>query len=103
MSSTAKYFTTLIVKYFANVTIRFHSKLILYLPSRNSGVEIPYPQITLHAITTASTSERKKQQAIYMQIDPHGSHSFDDHGAESLEVTMIPPISTDETTALELY
>ncbi|KAJ9640071.1 hypothetical protein H2199_006305 [Coniosporium tulheliwenetii] len=70
-------------------------RLILFSSHTRSGVSIPYPNISLHAIqrlsaqdSTASTAD---QQGLYMQLtlsDTETTNSEDD--IETLEITLIP-------------
>ncbi|KAF3919101.1 hypothetical protein ABW21_db0205680 [Orbilia brochopaga] len=77
-----------------DVTVVVTTKhLTLYLPSRSAGYQIPYPSISLHAITSTSTTS-----GIYMQINTHSS-AFDDHDYSSLEFTVYPQQTTVTTSA----
>ncbi|KAF3920998.1 hypothetical protein ABW20_dc0107290 [Dactylellina cionopaga] len=77
-----------------NITVIVTTKhFILYSPSHSAGYQIPYPSISLHAITSTPTTS-----GIYMQINTH-STSFDDHDYSSLEITIYPPQTTLTTSA----
>ncbi|MCJ1321804.1 hypothetical protein MMC15_007149 [Xylographa vitiligo] len=66
-------------------------KFILYRPSIQTGVSIPYPSISLHAIQShiSGTSTSAPVQGLYMQLDT--SDGFDDHDpADTIALTIIP-------------
>ncbi|MCJ1247975.1 hypothetical protein MMC30_005190 [Trapelia coarctata] len=70
-------------------------KFILYRPSLSTGVSIPYPSISLHAIQShvpSSTSTAAlAAQGLYIQLDT--SDGFDDHDpAGTIGLTIIPPL-----------
>ncbi|MCJ1434277.1 hypothetical protein MMC27_003644 [Xylographa pallens] len=73
-------------------------KFILYRPFIQTGVSIPYPSISLHAIQShiSETSTGAPAQGLYMQLDT--SDGFDDHDpADTIALTIIPPQSPPPT------
>ncbi|KAK6534108.1 hypothetical protein TWF281_005446 [Arthrobotrys megalospora] len=77
-----------------DVTVIVTTKqLTLYSNAHAAGYQIPYPSISLHAITSTPTTS-----GIYMQINTHTT-SFDDHDYSSLEITIYPPQTTLTTSA----
>ncbi|KAI9803907.1 MAG: hypothetical protein M1825_001787 [Sarcosagium campestre] len=90
-------------------------RLILFNPTNTTGLSIPYPSITLHAIsritqpatTTSDSSPPQAQQGLYMQISklsPSGSNGNDDEGLYDedavLELTLLPPPPAAATPVL---
>ncbi|KAL2848505.1 regulator of volume decrease after cellular swelling-domain-containing protein [Aspergillus pseudoustus] len=85
-------------------------KFLLYNPSTSTGLSIPYPSISLHAIqrlklpsTTAQQPEQSSEvQGLYMHITkpPSASYPQVSDEEESLEVTLVPP-TQQTTTPLE--
>ncbi|MCJ1386823.1 hypothetical protein MMC17_009951 [Xylographa soralifera] len=74
-------------------------KFILYRPSIQTGVSIPYPSISLHAIQShvSGTSTGTPAQGLYMQLDT--SDGFDDHDpADTIALTIIPSQPPTQTT-----
>ncbi|MCJ1287888.1 hypothetical protein MMC26_007240 [Xylographa opegraphella] len=73
-------------------------KFILYRPSIQTGVSIPYPSISLHAIQShiSGTSTDAPAQGLYMQLDT--SDGFDDHDpSDTIALTIIPSQSHSPT------
>ncbi|KAI1462397.1 regulator of volume decrease after cellular swelling-domain-containing protein [Annulohypoxylon moriforme] len=71
------------------------NKLILFSHQSGTGIEIPYPAITLHAIKNFRHVEKPddvsfKFIGVYMQIDFPGSEEEDDEGSDPIELTLIP-------------
>lgn len=69
--------------------------MILFSHSSQTGVEIPYPAISLHAIKNFQHLERPddaaaKFVAVYMQLDLSGDGGEDDETFDSIELTLIP-------------
>ncbi|KAI9843419.1 MAG: hypothetical protein M1837_006445 [Sclerophora amabilis] len=102
------------------------SRLILYNASQSSGVSIPYPAITLHAIQrlqlpNSPPDSAHEDQGIYMQIlsssgnDAEYNDDDDDDGeSDTLEITVIPspssssspparPDSSPDTTPIQVF
>ncbi|RVD80524.1 uncharacterized protein DFL_008420 [Arthrobotrys flagrans] len=68
-----------------DVTVVVTTKqLTLYSDTHSAGYDIPYPSISLHAITSTPTTS-----GIFMQINTHTT-PFDDHDYSSLELTIYP-------------
>ncbi|PYH48864.1 uncharacterized protein BP01DRAFT_311511 [Aspergillus saccharolyticus JOP 1030-1] len=78
-------------------------KFLLYSPSKNAGLAIPYPSISLHAIqrlrlpdsTAAQAQEQQEQQqeehqGLYMQIAAPPSGGFSDDEEECTIMTLVP-------------
>ncbi|KAI0169560.1 regulator of volume decrease after cellular swelling-domain-containing protein [Hypoxylon sp. FL1284] len=98
------------------------SKLILFSHKSGTGIEIPYPAITLHAVKNFSHIERPDDASykfigVYMQIEFSGSGGDDDESSDPIELTLIPckafsgeqssaqtravdPLNSERTTAL---
>lgn len=77
-----------------DVTVVVTTKqLTLYSDTHSAGYDIPYPSISLHAITSTPTTS-----GIFMQINTHTT-PFDDHDYSSLELTIYPPQTTVTTSA----
>ena len=87
------------------------SKFLLYTPSTTTGISIPYPSISLHAIQRLKlpTSPSEEVQGLYMQIatpTPTGPTADDEE--ECITLTIVPPTapeklgetSTSETATL---
>ncbi|PYH80190.1 hypothetical protein BO82DRAFT_393320 [Aspergillus uvarum CBS 121591] len=89
----------------SNITVWVTSeKFLLYSPTTNAGLSIPYPSISLHAIqrlrlpassaTAASQAEeQQQQQGLYMQIatPSTGGFSAEDDEEECTILTLVPP------------
>ncbi|KAK0652343.1 regulator of volume decrease after cellular swelling-domain-containing protein [Cercophora newfieldiana] len=66
--------------------------LTIFSPSTETGVSIPYPLVSIHAIKTLG-SDDKKFASVYLQLElSDGGASDDDF--ETVELTLIPPAST---------
>ncbi|KAI9878547.1 MAG: hypothetical protein M1830_000601 [Pleopsidium flavum] len=76
---------------------------ILFSPSKSTGLSIPYPNITLHAIQRLHLPDSVPEtQGLFLQIST--SDGFDDHDTEStISLTIIPssppPLSPSSTHA----
>ncbi|KAL7625338.1 hypothetical protein AAE478_004554 [Parahypoxylon ruwenzoriense] len=99
-------------------------KLILFSHGSGTGIEIPYPAITLHAIKNLRPVEgpdgaSSKTIAVYMQLEfsSSGGDGGDDEGLDPIELILIPykpppkdaspsaasiidPLNVERTTAL---
>ncbi|MCJ1369794.1 hypothetical protein MMC20_001006 [Loxospora ochrophaea] len=88
---TSKYFYIYNFKK-SNVLRPYHSNFMLFRPSKNRGVAIPYPSISLHAIQRLqmpSASRPTESQGLFMQLV--SSDGFDDHDPEgTVSLTLIP-------------
>ncbi|KAJ5688891.1 hypothetical protein N7462_003283 [Penicillium macrosclerotiorum] len=71
-------------------------KLLLFSPSASTGVSIPYPSISLHAIQRLRVpgGDATEVQGLYMQIAIPTAPSEDDE-EECITITVVPP-SEDE-------
>ncbi|XXH00496.1 hypothetical protein Hte_006842 [Hypoxylon texense] len=98
------------------------SKLILFSHKSSTGIEIPYPGITLHAVKNFSHVEKpddasSKFIGVYMQIEFSSSGGDEDESLDPIELTLIPckalpedqssaetpvvsPLNSERTTAL---
>ncbi|KAI1771896.1 regulator of volume decrease after cellular swelling-domain-containing protein [Hypoxylon cercidicola] len=97
------------------------TKLILFSHKSGTGIEIPYPAITLHAIKNFSHVEKPDDSSfkfigVYMQIEFSSSGSDDEESPDPIELTLIPckalpgaqspetpvvdPLNSERTTAL---
>ncbi|CAJ2507590.1 Uu.00g087760.m01.CDS01 [Anthostomella pinea] len=78
------------------------SKLILFSHKSGTGIEIPYPAVTLHAIKNFSHLEKPDDAAsnflgVYMQLEFAGAGADDDESFDPIELTLVPykPLSED--------
>ncbi|KAJ9371850.1 hypothetical protein DTO282F9_3185 [Paecilomyces variotii] len=83
-------------------------KFLLYRPSTSTGVTIPYPSISLHAIQRlrlpSSDPSSDQVQGLYMQIaHPSSAPTEEDEEEESISLTVVPPpvSETAVTTSAE--
>lgn len=84
-----------------------HSKFLLYRTEANSGIALPYPLISLHAIQRfrlPGTSEDEQEvQGLYMQIakptPADGTGAEEDEEEESITLTIVPPSVTEAATS----
>ncbi|KAI2643158.1 regulator of volume decrease after cellular swelling-domain-containing protein [Xylaria nigripes] len=70
-------------------------KLTLYSRDSGTGVEIPYPTITLHAIQNFklpnnSGDDSSNFSGVYMQLEFPDSEPDDDESFEPIELTLVP-------------
>lgn len=78
------------------------SKLFLYSNAASSGVSIPYPSISLHAIQTLPTPSSTEQQGVYLQIITSVEDAGDeDLEPESISVTIVPTAAAPPDVASE--
>ncbi|KAI2470830.1 hypothetical protein F4781DRAFT_159329 [Annulohypoxylon bovei var. microspora] len=71
------------------------NKLTLFSHKSGTGIEIPYPAITLHAIKNfrhvgKPDDVSSKFIGVYMQLEFPGSGDEDDEGFDPIELTLIP-------------
>lgn len=96
----------------------FYSKLILFSHQTGTGIEIPYPAITLHAVKSFEHVDKPEDSStrfigVYMQLEFARSGDDDDEMSGPIELTLIPfkkqdstgtpivdPLNTERTTAL---
>ncbi|KAF2971882.1 hypothetical protein GQX73_g1703 [Xylaria multiplex] len=84
-------------------------KLTLFSRNSSTGVEIPYPTITLHAIKNFKRLDKpdddpsSKFAGVYMQLEFSDSSPDDDESFEPIELTLIPykAVSNDETSTID--
>jgi chloride channel, nucleotide-sensitive, 1A len=83
-------------------------KLTLFSPNSGTGVEIPYPAITLHAIKNFKSAEKPEDDSskfagVYMQLEFTDSGPDDDESFEPIELTLIPhkPVSNNNSPAID--
>ncbi|TLS29483.1 hypothetical protein PpBr36_01971 [Pyricularia pennisetigena] len=80
------------------------STLTIFSQDATIGVQIPYPQIGIHAIKTLTTPPTAPSptagatSAVYMQLDLQSSGGADDDDFDTVELTIIPPAPTTEST-----
>lgn len=93
------------------------STLTLFSQDATIGIQIPYPQIGIHAIktltpttttpsttttttttTSSSTASGQATSAVYMQLDLQSGGGADDDDYDTVELTIIPPSPTTEST-----
>ncbi|KAI1822006.1 regulator of volume decrease after cellular swelling-domain-containing protein [Xylaria intraflava] len=87
-------------------------KLTLFSHDSGTGIEIPYPTITLHAIQNFKklgqpNDESSKFSGVYMQLEFPENSPDDDESFEPIELTLIPykaashdPLNAERTKAL---
>ena len=70
-------------------------KLLLFSPSANAGLSIPYPSISLHAIQTLPQPSAREQQGLYMQIisQPSALAAGEAEEPDTISLTVIPTAS----------
>ncbi len=86
-------------------------KLLLYSPSSEVGISIPYPAISLHAIQSVPAPSAGEQQGLYMQLLSQLPDAEAEEGGEeedSISLTIIPqndapppPTTTDPDSTSE--
>lgn len=93
--------------------------MTLFSHKSGTGIEIPYPAITLHAIKNFSHAEKPEDASfkfigVYMQIEFTNSSDDDDESFDPIELTLIPykaeqsstetpvvdPLNSEKATAL---
>ncbi|KAF7510222.1 hypothetical protein GJ744_006918 [Endocarpon pusillum] len=68
-------------------------KLLLYSPSSEVGISIPYPTISLHAIQSVPAPSAGEHQGLYMQLlsqSPDAEGGVEDEEEDSISLTIIP-------------
>ncbi|KAI0392624.1 regulator of volume decrease after cellular swelling-domain-containing protein [Xylariaceae sp. FL0594] len=82
-------------------------KLILFSHNSGTGIEIPYPAVTLHAIKNFKHAENPDDESakftgVYMQLEFNDSPD-DDESFEPIELTLIPykPDSDGDSPAID--
>ncbi|KAI0106447.1 regulator of volume decrease after cellular swelling-domain-containing protein [Nemania sp. FL0031] len=78
-------------------------KLTLFSHNSGTGVEIPYPAITLHAIKNFKRSDDDsfKFAGVYMQLEFSDSSPDDDESFEPIELTLIPYKAASDDSAID--
>ncbi|GLA43139.1 hypothetical protein AnigIFM63309_000865 [Aspergillus niger] len=77
-------------------------KFHLHNPTTNTGLSIPYPSISLHAIQRLQLPSSEDQvQGLYMQIanPTTSSYSSADDEEDALTVTVVPETPTQESSS----
>lgn len=78
-----------------------HRNLTLFNQTTSTGISIPYPSISLHAIQRLSDPADLSQQVqgLYMQLELSDPLSVgDSEDADVVEVTLIPTLSSETQT-----
>ncbi|KAK1243922.1 hypothetical protein MKX08_002060 [Trichoderma sp. CBMAI-0020] len=70
---------------------------VIFSHQAEAGVSIPYPLISIHALKSVNDS-----QAVWMQLD-FADGGADDSDFETVELTIVPPSSTEANSAQQLY
>jgi chloride channel, nucleotide-sensitive, 1A len=70
-----------------------HRTLTIFCPAAESGLSIPYPLISVHAIKTLSSADQT-YPSVYLQLELADGGGGDDDDFETVELTLIPPTST---------
>ena len=78
------------------------SKLFLYSTAAATGLSIPYPSISLHAIQTLPQPTSGEQQGLYMQLISSAPNASEDEEPESVSLTIIPPAAQQEAAESQL-
>lgn len=78
-----------------NINAKFFSKLTLFSHKSGTGIEIPYPAITLHAIKNFRHLEKPEDDpskfiGVYMQLEFSDSGADDDESFDPIELTLVP-------------
>ncbi|KAL1644407.1 hypothetical protein SLS58_004321 [Diplodia intermedia] len=69
--------------------------LLIFSPTTSTGVSVPYPDITLHAIQRLTVpGSTDATQGLYMQLALNASDFTADDDLQTLEVTLIPSASS---------
>ncbi|KAI8633217.1 regulator of volume decrease after cellular swelling-domain-containing protein [Xylariaceae sp. FL1651] len=83
-------------------------KLTLFSRKSGTGIEIPYPAITLHAIKNFKHLEKPDDESskfvgVYMQLEFSDSGPDDDESFEPIELTLIPykAVSNEDTATID--
>ncbi|KAI0380848.1 regulator of volume decrease after cellular swelling-domain-containing protein [Hypomontagnella monticulosa] len=94
------------------------NKLILFSHQTKTGIEIPYPAITLHAVKSFQHVDKPQDSSssfigVYMQLEFSRSGDDEDDMSDPIELTLIPykkqdstetpivdPLNTERATAL---
>ncbi|KAM3509036.1 hypothetical protein MY10362_000825 [Beauveria mimosiformis] len=71
----------------------------IFSPAAEAGVSIPYPSISIHAIKQLPSSSH----AVWMQLELSDGASSDDDNFRLIELTIVPPATSDTDTASKLY
>ena len=74
-------------------------KLLLFSNTANTGISIPYPSISLHAIQALPQPSAGEQQGLYMQIISQPPETGEDEEPESISMTVIPTASAPPQVA----
>lgn len=75
------------------------SKLILFSHESESGIEIPYPAIAIHAIQSLSEGEDQKP-VVWMQLELWDPEVGDDEYGDPIELTLaLAPASNPPSTS----
>ncbi|KAI9744145.1 MAG: hypothetical protein M1818_002297 [Claussenomyces sp. TS43310] len=74
--------------------------LTLFNPSISTGISIPYPSISLHAIQRMPDPSDAAQevQGLYMQLEL-SNPSHDEDEPEIIDLTLLPPTSSSESSS----
>ncbi|KAF7526501.1 hypothetical protein G7054_g10773 [Neopestalotiopsis clavispora] len=75
--------------------MREEDKVEVFVSSHQTGIEIPYPSITLHATKNFKSRESPDDDAakflgVYMQLEFSGDGGDDDDSFDPLELTLVP-------------
>ncbi|KFG79928.1 FPD1 [Metarhizium anisopliae] len=74
----------------------------IFSEQTESGVSIPYPSISIHAVKQVSAREGASTPAIWMQLE-FSDGGADDDDFNTVELTIVPASSEPPQTAQQLY
>lgn len=70
----------------------------IFSPQTETGMTIPYQNITLHAIKHVSSDSEQTYPGVYLQLE-FSDGGADDESYDTVELTLIPAQATQEETA----
>ncbi|KHN95653.1 FPD1, benzoylformate decarboxylase [Metarhizium album ARSEF 1941] len=77
-------------------------KVTLFSEKTESGVSIPYPSISIHAVKQVSASQGPSTAALWMQLE-FSDGGADDDDFNTVELTILPSSSESPRAAQQLY
>ncbi|OAQ65023.1 benzoylformate decarboxylase [Pochonia chlamydosporia 170] len=74
----------------------------IFSEKTESGVSIPYPSISIHAVKQVTAQDGSNTPAIWMQLE-FSDGGADDDDFNTVELTIVPPSSESPGAAQQLY